>query len=327
VKRGLLAAICTLGLAAVACPGVLAAKPAPAKAKPKAPPKPYVLPAGVRVAGVRVGHLTPAAATRAVEQAFAKPLTVVVNGRQLTLRPTRLARAYVEGAIGKARTATHGTNIPLVVAVQGTAVRAAVANLARQVDHSARQGLIQLKNLRPYVAPGAYGRKLDQEQLVQKVVHELTANVRLPMRASTRVVQPRMLADGFAPLIVINREANVLTLFKGTKLWRQFHVATGQDAYPTPRGNFHIVVKWVNPTWYPPTQDAWAAGLSPVPPGPDNPLGTRWMGLSYPGVGIHGTDEPSSIGQSLSHGCIRMQVPDSEWLFAHVQVGTPVYIR
>ncbi len=68
-------------------------------------------------------------------------------------------------------------------------------------------------------------------------------------------------------------------------------------------------------------QDDWARGLKPVPPGPDNPLGTRWMGLSAPGVGIHGTDEPTSIGYSASHGCIRMQVPDAEWLFDHVDVG------
>ena len=86
------------------------------------------------------------------------------------------------------------------------------------------------------------------------------------------------------------------------------------------------MVKWVNPTWYPPTQDAWAKGLKPVPPGPNNPLGTRWMGLSAPGVGIHGTDEPASIGYSASHGCIRMQVPDAEWLFERVRVGTIVFI-
>ena len=64
----------------------------------------------------------------------------------------------------------------------------------------------------------------------------------------------------------------------------------------------------------------------PVPPGPGNPLGTRWMGLSAPGVGIHGTDEPWSIGHSESHGCIRMQVPSAEWLFNRVRVGTPVFI-
>src|SRR5262249_61168811 len=100
----------------------------------------------------------------------------------------------------------------------------------------------------------------------------------------------------------------------------------GQTIHP-PRGAiFHIGVKRKTPWWYPPTQDSWAKGLKPVPPGPDNPLGTRWMGLSAPGVGIHGTDAPSSIGYSVSHGCIRMQVPEAEWLFEHVSVGTPVVI-
>ena len=61
-------------------------------------------------------------------------------------------------------------------------------------------------------------------------------------------------------------------------------------------------------------------------PGPDNPLGTRWMGLSAPGVGIHGTPSDASIGYSASHGCIRMHIPEAEWLFNHVDVGTTVFI-
>jgi L,D-transpeptidase ErfK/SrfK len=126
-------------------------------------------------------------------------------------------------------------------------------------------------------------------------------------------------------VIVINRGQNSLTLYNGTKLWRQFRVATGQAAYPTPAGRFQIIVKWENPWWYPPASP-WAAGESPVPPGPGNPLGTRWMGLSAPGVGIHGTPEPQSIGYSESHGCIRMLIPQAEWLFNHVDVGTTVFI-
>jgi lipoprotein-anchoring transpeptidase ErfK/SrfK len=50
------------------------------------------------------------------------------------------------------------------------------------------------------------------------------------------------------------------------------------------------------------------------------------MGLSAPGVGIHGTPDAASIGYSASHGCIRMHIPDAEWLFQHVVVGTPVWI-
>jgi lipoprotein-anchoring transpeptidase ErfK/SrfK len=90
-------------------------------------------------------------------------------------------------------------------------------------------------------------------------------------------------------------------------------------------GSFEIVTKQLNPWWYPPDSD-WAEGAEPIPPGPGNPLGTRWMGLSAPAVGIHGTPDAASIGYSASHGCIRMHVPEAEWLFQRVKEGTPVYI-
>ena len=86
-----------------------------------------------------------------------------------------------------------------------------------------------------------------------------------------------------------------------------------------------MIVKWKNPWWYPPAAP-WAKGEKPVPPGPGNPLGTRWMGISAPGVGIHGTNNESSIGYSVSHGCIRMHVRDAEWLFNNIDIGTTVYI-
>jgi lipoprotein-anchoring transpeptidase ErfK/SrfK len=109
------------------------------------------------------------------------------------------------------------------------------------------------------------------------------------------------------------------------KLARTFTVATGQSSYPTPIGNFEIVDMQRYPWWYPPASD-WAQGLKPVPPGPGNPLGTRWMGLNVSAVGIHGTPDPSSLGYSASHGCIRMAIPSAEWLFSHVKLGTPVFI-
>jgi lipoprotein-anchoring transpeptidase ErfK/SrfK len=107
---------------------------------------------------------------------------------------------------------------------------------------------------------------------------------------------------------------------------RSFRVATGRAQYPTPSGTFAVVDKQLYPWWYPPTYSDWAAGLKPVPPGPGNPLGTRWMGLSAPGVGIHGTPDDASVGYSASHGCIRMHVWEAEWLFERVRRGTPVVI-
>jgi lipoprotein-anchoring transpeptidase ErfK/SrfK len=126
-------------------------------------------------------------------------------------------------------------------------------------------------------------------------------------------------------VISIVRGANTLTLFDGTRRVRAFRVATGRSEYPTPSGVYSVVDMQQNPWWRPPDSE-WARGLKPIPPGPGNPLGTRWMGLSAPGVGIHGTPDAASIGYSASHGCIRMQIPDAEWLFTQVRIGTPVAI-
>lgn len=117
-----------------------------------------------------------------------------------------------------------------------------------------------------------------------------------------------------------------LYLYSGDgQLVKTYGVAVGMPAHPTPIGTFRIITKQKNPVWNPP-DSAWAAGMGPIPPGPGNPLGTRWMGLNSPGIGMHGTPAPSSIGTAASHGCIRMKIPDAEDLFDRVFVGTPVQI-
>ena len=285
-----------------------------------------VLPAGVRVAGVRVGGLTPGDAVAAVRAAFARPLPVVVDHSTLTLDPTRFASAYAPTAVARARISEAGTNVPLVVSVRGAPLRTWVSGVAKRFDRPASDATLVFKNARPVIHPQRLGRRVDTHRLTVRIVTALRANTRLPVHVRTAKVTPGVATATFAKVIVINRSQNRLFLFSDAKLVRTFSVATGQAIYPTPAGRWHIVVKWKNPWWYPPVQDDWARGLKPVPPGPNNPLGTRWMGLDAPGVGIHGTDEPTSIGYSASHGCIRMQVPDAEWLFDHVDVGTTVYI-
>jgi lipoprotein-anchoring transpeptidase ErfK/SrfK len=285
-----------------------------------------VVPAGVRVAGVRVGTLAPADAVSAVQAAFARPLPVVIDKRTLALDPTKVATAYPATAVAKARIAAPGTNVPLVVSVHGAQLRAWIRTAEKRFDRTSTDATLTFHNAKPVIRRERVGRSLDGKLVMARVLKALRSNTRLPVRVHTRAVPPEVDANAFADVIVINREINRLYLYNGTKLFRTFAVATGQAIYPTPRGRWHIVVKWKNPWWYPPIQDDWAKGLKPVPPGPSNPLGTRWMGLNAPGVGIHGTDEPASIGYSASHGCIRMQVPDAEWLFDHVDVGTTVYI-
>jgi len=220
----------------------------------------------------------------------------------------------------------HLHAVLLFVLVRGTPLRTWVAGVARRFDRAPADATLRFKEAKPVIQAERLGRRVDTHRLTARIVGALQANTRLPIRVHTSKVAPQVATATFATVIVINRSQNRLFLFSDAKLVRTFRVATGQAIYPTPAGRWHIVVKWKNPWWYPPVQDDWAKGLKPVPPGPNNPLGTRWMGLNAPGVGIHGTDEPTSIGYSASHGCIRMQVPDAEWLFYHVDVGTTVYI-
>jgi lipoprotein-anchoring transpeptidase ErfK/SrfK len=119
-----------------------------------------------------------------------------------------------------------------------------------------------------------------------------------------------------------------LYLYRDGKIVKTYPVATGQPAYPTPTGTFAIIEKTKDPTWLPPNSD-WAKNAQPIPPGTENPLGTRWMGTSAPGVGIHGVppSEDSSIGTYASHGCVRMHNWDAVDLFDRIVVGMPVIIR
>jgi lipoprotein-anchoring transpeptidase ErfK/SrfK len=289
-------------------------------------PAPNTIPAGIRVAGVRVGGLTPSEAVTAVHDAFARPLAVVVDRSRLEVDPTKFASVYIETAVARARISTAGTNVDLVVAVRGAPLRTWVASVAKRFARTPVDATLELKHGKPFFTKDKAGRRLDTARLAERIVTALRGNTRLPVRVRTKTLAPKVSAGAFGKVIVINRSINRLFLYAGNKLSRTFPVATGQAIYPTPVGEWHIVVKYRNPWWYPPTSSSWARGLKPVPPGPNNPLGTRWMGLNAPGVGIHGTDAPSSIGYSASHGCVRMQVPDAEWLFDHVDIGTTVFV-
>jgi lipoprotein-anchoring transpeptidase ErfK/SrfK len=282
--------------------------------------------AGVTVGGVAVGGMTPADAYTAVRNVFERPLVLLVGKRRFEAAPESLgAVAYALKAINRASTAAPGTAVHLDVTVSRRKVVAYVAGLARRLDRTAVDSQLSLRDLKPWISQSRKGLSLRQKPAVRAILAALAANRRSPIRLRQTVIAPKATRSSFGPVIVIRRTSNHLYLYRGMRFWRLFAVATGQNTYPTPLGRFQIVVKWRNPWWYPPNSP-WAAGQQPIPPGPNNPLGTRWMGLSVPGVGIHGTPNDSSIGYSVSHGCIRMHIPDAEWLFVRVRIGTPVYI-
>ena len=118
--------------------------------------------------------------------------------------------------------------------------------------------------------------------------------------------------------IVVDKSQNILTLKADEYILKTYRVSTGQN-FSTPTGNFKITNKIVEPTWY-------TAGAV-VPAGsPKNILGSRWLGISQPGYGIHGTTSPQSIGSQVTAGCVRMRNSDVEELYAIVTEGTEVVI-
>ncbi len=289
-------------------------------------PPPPLIPDGVTIAGVSVGGLTAAETRAAVRAFFARPVTFTFRGRTKTTTPWWVgASAGVESAIATALAADPGQAVALSVRFDRTRLRAFVARLARAWYRPPVNSRARLRYLRPTITRARVGYRLRQYPTRTLIRAALAAHERGPIATPYRVVQPRITRSNFGPVIVIRRASHRLYLYKGSRYWTTFGVAVGMSVYPTPLGSFYIANKQRNPWWYPPNT-AWAAGASPIPPGPGNPLGTRWMGLSRGGVGIHGTPDSASIGYSASHGCIRMRIPEAEWLFERVYVGTPVFI-
>jgi lipoprotein-anchoring transpeptidase ErfK/SrfK len=300
--------------------GVLASAPTAADSPAAA------IPNGVTIGGVAVGGLTPEAATSAVLQAFETPLELKLGSTRILVSPDVLgAVPSVEKAIEQALTAVENSAVPLGVTLTGEKTTEFVAQLAKRFDRPVLDSRLFLRRLRPWLSKERVGLRLVQRRAVRDITSALVRGAREAVPLFQTKLRPKVIRRNFGPVIVIRRGSNRLFLYSGMRYRRFFAVATGQRRYPTPLGRFTIVVKWRNPWWYPPNSP-WAKGQEPIPPGPDNPLGTRWMGLSAPGVGIHGTPSDASIGYSVSHGCIRMHIPQAEWLFNHVEIGTTVFI-
>ncbi len=305
---------------------VLAAGLACAAAPAAAPTR--VVPAGVSVGGIEVGGLSAEPARLRVQAAFARPVSVAYRGKMLTVTPRQVDAAIgINAAVGSALAATAHSEIALPVTYSHAKLDQLVAFLAHRYDRAAQSARVTGATAAgPEFIAAKPGLTVNTRTMHAALVQLLQDGTRAPLQLLTQLLPATRTVANFGPVIVITRGTNTLRLYDGRALVRTFRVATGQAIYPTPAGVWRIMNKQRNPWWYPPTTSAWAKGLKPVPPGPSNPLGTRWMGLDAAGVGIHGTDAPASIGYSASHGCVRMQVPDAEWLFQHVHVGTPVVI-
>ncbi|MEC0370917.1 L,D-transpeptidase [Paenibacillus chibensis] len=106
--------------------------------------------------------------------------------------------------------------------------------------------------------------------------------------------------------IIVDLSDRTLYLLDGDQVTKSYPVGIGKMLTSTPTGEYRIINKQMNP---------------------GGPFGVLWMGLSKPHYGIHGTNDPDSIGHEVSHGCIRMHNEDVLDLSSYVPVGTRVTIR
>lgn len=124
--------------------------------------------------------------------------------------------------------------------------------------------------------------------------------------------------------LVVSLSDRRVYLYRGESLRASYEIAVGKTGWETPTGSFSVISKQQDPVW----QHPFTGEL--VPPGADNPLGSRWIGFWTDGahqIGFHGTNEEDLIGQAVSHGCLRMREADVQALYQQVAIGTVVDVK
>jgi lipoprotein-anchoring transpeptidase ErfK/SrfK len=307
----------------------------------------HILP-GVRIAGVSVGGMTREQALKALQasadRVLDRKIAVRAADRTWRMTPRELGTSVdveaavdealsVGGAMGWPSRVFHrllnrpvDERIDLQVTHRKKAVRAFVGRVAERVALSPVDASIDWVDGALVTVHSETGRALKTERARDALMAGLLEE-KHQVRLGVKRLAPSVSDDELGKTIIIRTGSNKLHLYDGFELRKTYSVATGQPEYPTPLGHWVIVNKRINPTWVNPALDSWGAG-SPayIPPGPDNPLGTRALDLNASGIRIHGTYADGSIGTHASHGCIRMHIPESEELFDLVGVGTPVII-
>jgi len=314
-----------------------------------------VIAPGVRIAGVDVGGLRAVQARERLDEKLVGPLgrplrlvwgrhvfLVDPNGAGLHVDLARMVDVAVRRSRdgGLLRRAWHrfwgqpvDVTVPLQAAFSNLSLATYADNVARVVDEPAKSADVKpTKNaLRLEPVPEREGVAVERDALRRALAAALLRfDGPRTLTIPTRTLHPRWtLADlpkRYPAFILVSRETFTLRLFRHLKLAKTYPIAVGQAGLETPEGLYRINDRQVNPSWHVPLS-AWAGDLAGriIPPGPSDPIKSRWLGF-YAGAGIHGTTETWSLGHAASHGCIRMAIPDVEQLYPLVPLQTPIYV-
>jgi lipoprotein-anchoring transpeptidase ErfK/SrfK len=307
-----------------------------------------VIPDGVHTGPVKLGGLSAAAAHRQLAALAARhehqPLLLIAGDQRLTVVPAKLGiKLDVDSIVNQAIGLKEGGNFISrdVHALTGSTMNADIApeptsgsqtpigHLAQRLQRQPHPAAVDAGPAGLRVTPDQAGIAVDPQAVRLGIASALLSGdskVVLPAQHVPASVTVAELKRRYRSYVTIDRGQFRLRVYQDLKLTRSYPIAVGMQGLETPAGLYHIQNKVVDPAWDVPNS-SWAGSLAGqhIPPGPDDPLKARWMGL-FNGAGIHGTDETDSIGSYASHGCVRMLIPDVIDLYDRVQVGTPVYI-
>jgi lipoprotein-anchoring transpeptidase ErfK/SrfK len=307
---------------------------------------------GVSIGGIDVGGRSAEDAQKKVRKDLVAPLKEPVNvkfdDQTFTLTPEQLkVRADIDGMVQEAVDASReggfftrtwrnvsGGQLDADVAPRinysSDALSGFLATVSENVDRDPVDATVEPTPTDLTPVPEQKGITVRADELRERVESALQSPHTRAVEAPVDSVDPEVTTDEVASqyptYITIDRSTFTLRLFNNLDLAKEYTIAVGGVGYDTPAGLYSIQDKQVDPTWNVP-DSGWAGDLAgqSIPPGPQNPLKARWMGIIN-GAGIHGTDDIGSLGSAASHGCIRMSVADVTDLFDRVDVGTPTYI-
>jgi lipoprotein-anchoring transpeptidase ErfK/SrfK len=311
---------------------------------------------GISVNGVAVGGMSASAARTKLRAALLEPLNRPVRaryeGRVFKLTPRQAAIGVdIDGSVRRAlersregslftrawrevRGAPLRDDLAAKISFSRPAVKRLVERVQGTLDRDPVDATLDLEHGDTTPTQSHDGLAVRARRLQRDIERELLdSGGRRVVHVRTDVVKPKVsteqIADKYPAVLVINRSAFQLTLYKRLKAVKTYSIAVGRIGLETPAGLYHIQNKAVNPAWTMPDSD-WVApkDRGKIIPGgtPENPLKARWLGI-FAGAGIHGTDELSSIGSAASHGCVRMRIPDVIELYPQVPKFTPIRIH
>ena len=308
---------------------------------------------GVTVGGVNVGGLSVSQARKRLHAAYQRLLNdpIVLRGRGqrfvITPRAARVAvdiDASVQQALARSRqdnifvrvfrSLTDGqihANVDPRLQFSTAAMNSLVTKVTQALNQPARDASLSWSGDQIGTTPSETGIAVRSALLTQQVGDALAhprgpRTIQIPLAVTQPKVKTSQLAAEYPTIITIDRSAFTLRLWKHLHQVSSYTIAVGMQGLETPAGLYRIEDKEVDPSWHVPNS-SWAGSLAGqvIPPGPEDPLKARWMGVAN-GAGIHGTEDLGSLGTAASHGCIRMSVPDVIQLYGETPLGTPVYI-